>query len=138
MDMREFNEGVIAEFRANGGQLSGPMQGAPILLLTTTGRRSGTSHTTPLGFLDVEGRIVVAAANGGADVHPDWFHNIEQDQQVTVELPGATISSTGTVTGGRERTELLEALAETLPGMSDHIDATSRDIPVIVLKPQSD
>ncbi len=64
MDMREINEGVISEFRGADGQLSGPMAGAPILLLTTIGRRTGNPHTNPLGFIDVGGRLVVAGANG--------------------------------------------------------------------------
>lgn len=74
MDMREINKGVIAEFRANDGALAGPMAGAPILLLTTRGRNSGKRHTTPVGFIEADGRLAVAAANGGSDRHPDWFH----------------------------------------------------------------
>lgn len=133
MDMREINKGVIAEFRDNGGQLSGPMEGAPILLLTTTGRSSGQAYTTPVGFVDAGGRLAVAAANGGADSNPDWFRNIENDQNVTVEVPGACISAVATVVSGVERTELLDRLVEGLPGMGDHVSVTSREIPVVVL-----
>lgn len=132
MDMSEINKGVIAEFRANAGKLSGPMEGAPILLLTTTGRSSGQSYTTPVGFIDVGGRLAVAAANGGADSNPDWFKNIEKDQRVTVEVPGASISAVANISTGAERTELLGRLVEGLPGMGDHVSAISREIPVIV------
>lgn len=132
MDMREINTGVISEFRANGGKLSGPMEGAPILLLTTTGRHSGTAHTTPVGFIDVDGRLVAAAANGGSDHHPDWYRNIEHDSQVTIEVPGASIFSTATVATGAERSDLLHQIAESLPGMSDHLSATTREIPVVI------
>ena len=131
MDMREINKGVISEFRANDGRLSGPMEGAPILLLTTTGCRSGKAHTNPVGFIDVDGRLVVAAANGGGDHHPDWFVNIENDNRVTIEMPGATIPSTAKIASGAERIDLLERLAASLPGMSDHVLATTREIPVI-------
>ncbi len=132
MDMREINEGVISEFRGAGGQLSGPMAGAPILLLTTIGRRTGNPHTNPLGFIDVGGRLVVAGANGGADRHPDWYLNIERSDSVTVEVPGASIPATATIVSGDERVELLDRLAATLPGMADHIAGTDREIPVVV------
>ncbi len=131
MDMREINNGVISEFRANDGRLSGPMEGAPILLLTTTGCRSGKPHTNPVGFIDVDDRLVVAAANGGGDHHPDWFVNIQNDNRVTIEVPGATIPSIATIASGTERVDLLERLAATLPSMSDHVSATTREIPVI-------
>lgn len=133
MDMREINQDVISEFRANEGQLTGPMQGAPILLLTTTGRRSGKTHTTPVGFVDADGRLAVGAANGGADRHPDWFLNIQQDRRVTIEVPGASIPAVARVADGDERAALLRELTDTLPGMSDHIAATSRAIPVVLL-----
>ncbi len=133
MDMRAINAGVIEEFRANDGELTGPMAGAPILLLTTTGRRSGNEHTTPVGFVDAGGRLVIAAANGGSDAHPDWFLNLERDPSVTIEVPGATIRSRATVASEPERSELLARLGRELPGMSDHIDASLREIPVVIL-----
>ncbi len=133
MDMREINAGVIEEFRANGGELSGPMAGAPIMLLTTTGRRSGAEHTTPVGFIDAGGRLAIAAANGGSDDHPDWFLNLAHTERVMVEVPGATIASVATVASGAERDELLAQLVEQLPGMSDHVTNTTREIPVVIL-----
>ncbi len=132
MDMREINSGIISEFRANNGQLSGPMEGAPILLLTTTGRQSGKPHTTPVGFVDAEGLLAVAAANGGSDHHPDWFQNIESRSEVTIEVPGASVPSVARIATGTERSDLLRRMAESLPGMSDHLAATSREIPVVV------
>lgn len=132
MDMREINKGVISDFRSNDGQLSGPMEGAPILLLTTTGRSSGTSHTTPVGFIDADGRLAVAAANGGSDEQPDWFRNIEFDNNVTIEVPGATIASVAVVASGSEREDLLQRLSASLPGMDDYISAANREIPVVI------
>ncbi len=130
--MREINRGVISEFRANDGLLSGPMEGTPILLLTTTGHRSGNAHTTPVGFIDAGGRLAVAAANGGSDHHPDWYRNIEGHNQVTIELPGASIPSIATIAVGTERADLLEQLTTTLPGMADHVSAAAREIPVVI------
>lgn len=132
MDMREINKGVISEFRANGGKLSGPMEGAPVLLLTTAGRRSGDPHTTPVGFIDADGRLAVAAANGGSEQHPDWFRNIEANRHVTIEVPGASIPSVATVATGAERAKLLEELIGSLPGMSEHVSGIDREIPVVI------
>lgn len=132
MDMREINKGVVSEFRENEGRLSGPMEGAPILILTTIGHKSGAPHTTPVGFIDAGGRLVAAAANGGSDQHPDWFHNIEKNSQVTIEVPGATIPSLAVVAEGAERAELLLRLTDSLPGMSDHVGGTDRQIPVVI------
>ena len=137
MDMREINKAVISEFRSNDGKLSGPMEGAPVLLLTTTGRNSGNTHTTPVGFIDAEGRLAVAAANGGSDHNPDWFENIENDDQVTIEVPGASIRSVAMITSGAERSELLQQLSESLPGMADHMSATTREIPVVIFNEAS-
>jgi deazaflavin-dependent oxidoreductase (nitroreductase family) len=130
--MREINKGVIEEFRNNDGRLSGPMEGAPILLLTTTGRASGKDHTIPVGFIDANGRLAVAAANGGSDLHPDWYRNIEIDDQVTVEVMGSSMPSIATITVDDERRDLLRQLSEALPGMADHLSATTREIPVVV------
>lgn len=133
MDMREINERVISEFRANDGILTGPMQGAPVLLLTTTGRVSGSAHTTPLGFIDAGGRLAVAGASGGSDQHPDWYLNLAADDEVTIEIPGASIPSRAEVAVDAERVELLQQMSDRLPGMADHIAATTREIPVVIL-----
>ena len=132
-DMSQINEAVITEFRCNEGKLSGPMEGAPIMLLTTTGRRSGNRYTTPVGFIEAGGGLAIAAANGGSPHNPDWFMNLEHDSNITIEVPGATIASKAVVADGDERTALLEQLAASLPGMSEHIAATSREIPVVVI-----
>lgn len=136
-DMREINTQVIKDFREHNGELTGPMAGAPILLLTTTGRRSGGEHTSPVGFIKAGGRLVVAAANGGGDTNPDWFYNLSANPEVTVEVVGKTIASTATIVTGAERIELLDKLSQALPGMSDHIAATSRDVPVVALAERS-
>ncbi len=132
MDMRTINEGVIAEFRENDGALTGPMEGAPILLLTTIGRRSGRPHTTPLGFVEADGKLVVAAANGGADADPDWFANIVHHDRVRIEVPGASVSASAEIATGGRRVDLLTRLEASLPGMSDHLAATDREVPVVV------
>lgn len=84
--MTDFNNAIIEEFRANGGKVGGPFESARLLLLTTTGARSGKPHTVPLGFLhDGHGRMLVIASAAGSDRHPAWFHNLRADQRATVE-----------------------------------------------------
>ena len=136
MDMKAINESVISEFRENDGRLSGPMAGAPILLLTTTGRNTGKAHTTPVGFIDTGGRLAIAAANGGSDEQPHWLRNIESNNDVTIEIGGASVPSQAVVAVGTERSDLLNKLVGALPGMSDHVSATSRAIPVVILTEQ--
>src|SRR5262245_3516086 len=86
MNMREYNARLIEEYRANGGNLSGQLANSQILLLTTTGAKTGQERITPMGYrLDV-GRIVVIAADAGADKHPDWYYNLLAHPDVTVEI----------------------------------------------------
>lgn len=132
-DMREHNRALIAEYRQSEGALSGPMAGAPIVLLTTSGRRSGRPHTTPLGFVEDRGRLVVAAANGGAVGDPDWYRNVVASPTVSVELGSRAWRAVAEVVDGAERDRLFGRLADTLPGMTDYAAAAGRTIPVVVL-----
>lgn len=135
MDMSAINPEVIDEYRRTGGVLSGEMAGLPVLLLTTTGRRSGESRTTPLGYIEDRGRFVVGAAAGGAPSDPDWYHNLVAYPSVTVEVGWDAHAAEATVTTGPERDRLFERLASTLPGMRDHGATVEREIPVVVLTP---
>src|SRR5690349_16137944 len=80
------NEQVIAEYRANGGVVSGPLGGRPLLLLTTTGAKSGRPFTTPLNYSQDGERLVLIASRGGTPRHPDWYHNLVANPEVTIEL----------------------------------------------------
>jgi len=85
--LREFNDKLIEEFRANGGKvLSGPFVGAPLLLLTTTGAKSGRPTTTPLVYTRDGDRIVIIASKAGAPTHPSWYHNLKAHPTPTIEL----------------------------------------------------
>ncbi|NED57503.1 nitroreductase family deazaflavin-dependent oxidoreductase, partial [Micromonospora aurantiaca] len=83
--MSDWNRQVIEEFRANGGRVGGRFEGADLLLLTSTGRKSGARHTTPLGSMADGDRLLVFASNAGGPNHPAWYHNIRADPRVTVE-----------------------------------------------------
>src|SRR5580698_478439 len=100
-----YNQGVISEFRANHGVVSQPP--FPILLLTTTGARTGRSTTVPLGFaVDDNGRVFVMASKAGAPSHPAWFHNLRANPSVTVELGDKSFPAQAVVTEGEERDRL--------------------------------
>ena len=124
-----YNQGVIREFRANHGVVSQPP--FPILLLTTTGARTGRSATVPLGFaVDNNGRVFVIASKAGAPRHPAWFHNVRANPSVTVELGDRSFQAQAVVTEGDERDRLYGMISD---GASEYEKNTSRVFPVIVL-----
>ncbi|WBB68754.1 nitroreductase/quinone reductase family protein [Micromonospora sp. WMMD812] len=131
----EFNQQIIDEFRATGGRVTGPFEGARLILLTTTGARSGAPHTTPVAYLpDAGGRILIIASAGGAARHPDWFHNILADPQVTVEDGIFTYPARAVVLTGTERDELFARAVEADPGWAAYQSKTTRVIPVVALE----
>jgi deazaflavin-dependent oxidoreductase (nitroreductase family) len=133
INMREFNQNLIAEFRANGGKLSGRLANSHILLLTTTGARSGQPRIVPLGYGQDGGRLVVVAANAGAPAHPDWYYNLVAHPDVTVELGSERFAAHATVAQGAERADLLNRQASIVPWLPAQQEKTSREIPIVVL-----
>ncbi|MFI1396090.1 nitroreductase/quinone reductase family protein [Streptomyces sp. NPDC020681] len=130
-----FNQQIIDEFRANGGEVGGPFEGARLLLLTTTGARSGTRHTTPVGYLpDGDARILVIASAGGAPGHPDWFHNLLAHPRVTVEDGVFTYEAQAVALEGAERDRAFARAVESDPGWADYQAKTARVIPVVALE----
>lgn len=130
-----FNQPVIEEFRANHGQVGGFFEGARLILLTTTGARTGTRHTTPLGYLpDVDGTILVIASAGGAPKHPDWYRNITANPRVTVESGAFTYDAEAVVLDGEEREQAFARAVESDPGWAEYQEKTDRTIPVVALR----
>ena len=126
-----YNQGVVSEFRANHGVVSQPP--FPILLLSTTGARTGRRATVPLGFgVDDNGRVFVVASKAGAPRHPAWFHNLRADPAVTVELGDGTFQARAVVTEGEERDRLYGII--TGGAFSEYEKNTDRVFPVIVLE----
>jgi deazaflavin-dependent oxidoreductase (nitroreductase family) len=124
-----YNQGVINEFRANYGVVSQPP--FPILLLTTTGARTGRSATVPVGFaVDDSGRVFVVASKAGAPRHPAWFHNLRANPSVTVELGDRSFQARAVVTEGEERDRLYGMVS----AASEYQKNTDRVFPVIVLE----
>ncbi|MEU6146619.1 nitroreductase/quinone reductase family protein [Streptomyces sp. NPDC047081] len=129
-----FNQQVIDEFRANHGRVGGYFEGARLLLLTTTGARTGTRHTTPVGYFPDGGdRVLVIASAGGADKHPDWYRNLLAHPQVTVESGTFTYEALAVVLEGEERDQAWARAVETDAGWASYQKKTDRLIPVVAL-----
>ena len=130
----DFNQPVIEEFRANAGQVGGYFEGARLLLLTTTGARSGERHTTPVGYYPDGGeRVLVIASAGGSPQHPDWYHNLVSHPQVTVETGVFTYEARAEVLAGAARDKAFARAVEAEPGWAEYQAKTTRVIPVVAL-----
>ncbi|MDQ2584356.1 MULTISPECIES: nitroreductase/quinone reductase family protein [Saccharothrix] len=130
----DFNQQVIDEFRANGGRVGGPFEGGRLVLLTTTGARTGARHTTPVGYLPDGDRILVIASAGGSPRHPDWFRNLRANPVVQVEDGVFTYDAKATVLEGAERDAVWARAVEADPGWARYQEQTSRVIPVVALE----
>jgi deazaflavin-dependent oxidoreductase (nitroreductase family) len=131
----DFNAGVIEEFRANQGRVSGPLGGSPLLLLHHTGARSGTRRINPLVYLPDSDRYVVFASKAGAPTNPDWYHNLKANPNVSIEVGPDTIDVVASEATGEERERLFGRQAERSPQFADYQKKTDRVIPAIVLTP---
>lgn len=129
----EFNARNIAEFRSSGGKLGGPFEGAPVLLLTTTGAKSGQPRTSPMMYLPEGDRIFVFASNEGKDNHPSWYHNLRANPSATVELGTDTFAVTAVEITGAEHDRLYGIQAKRYPGFATYRERTQRVIPVVEL-----
>ncbi|EQD81355.1 cation-binding protein, partial [Saccharopolyspora erythraea D] len=122
----DFNLKIIEEFRARGGRVGGPFEGGRLLLLTTTGARTGARHTTPVGYLpDGDGRTLVIASAGGSPRHPDWFHNVVANPRVTVEDGVFTYEADAVVLEGPERDRVFARAVEFEPGWGEYQAGTT-------------
>ena len=133
-DQNTYNRQLIEEFRADRDRGGGAMKGRPLLLLTTTGAKSGQLRTKPMMFIPDGDRLLVIASNAGAPTHPDWYRNLVAHPEVTVEVGNETFKADATVTEGPERQRLWNRVVELYPFFADHQAKIARQIPVIVLK----
>jgi deazaflavin-dependent oxidoreductase (nitroreductase family) len=131
--VNDFNAAIIEEFRANGGKVAGHFEGAPLLLLTSTGARSGEAHTTPVMYLPDGERMVIFASKAGAPTNPAWYHNLLANPSTTVEVGAETVEVQATIAAGEERERLYNRQAELYPQFTDYAQKTTREIPVVVL-----
>ncbi len=133
-DQNTYNRQLIEEFRANRGKSGGPMEGRPLLLLTTTGAKSSQLRTTPMMYIPDGDRLLVIASNAGAPIHPDWYRNLVAYPEVTVEVGNEIFEAIAIVTEGTERQRLWTRVVELYPFFADHQAKVTRQIPVIVLE----
>lgn len=133
----DWNQRIIDEFRANNGKVGGPFAGAPMLLLTTTGARSGRRHTTPLVYLPEGPRYIIFASKGGAPTNPDWYHNLVAHPEAEIEVGTETVRVRAEVVTGAERDRLYAEQARLRPTFADYEAKTTRTIPVVALSRSS-
>ena len=131
--LQTWNEKIIEEFRANDGRVGGPFEGAPVLLLHTTGAKSGLERVSPMMYLEEDDRIYVFASKAGADTDPDWFHNLVAHPAVTAEIGTERSAATATPVVGAERDRIYAVQAERFPGFAEYEAKTTRVIPVVEL-----
>jgi deazaflavin-dependent oxidoreductase (nitroreductase family) len=133
-EMDDFNRAIIDEFRANEGKVGGPFDGAPVLLLTSIGAKSGEKRTTPVMYLPDGERMVIFASKGGAPTNPAWYHNLRANPGATVEVGPETVQVNAVVTSGEQRQRLFDRQAESFPQFADYAQKTTREIPVVALE----
>lgn len=131
---RGFNERNIDEFRRNGGKVGGQFEGFPLLLLTSTGAKSGAQRVNPVAYFDVDGKIYVVGSAAGRENNPAWVHNIRANPRVTVEI-GAEAPKPATVRElpRDERDSIYRIVVERAPGFGEYQERTDRLIPVFEL-----
>ena len=133
MDVKDFNKSIIDEFRANGGAVAGQFASVPLLLLTTTGAKSGQSRTNPLAYLADGDRCIIIASYAGGPKNPPWYYNLAANADVTVEVGSETFAAQATVLDEPERTEMYNRVADAMPAFAEYQSKTTRLIPVIAL-----
>jgi deazaflavin-dependent oxidoreductase (nitroreductase family) len=133
-DPNSWNQGIIDEFRANGGKVGGGFAGAPLLLLTTTGAKSGQSRTNPVMYLAEGDRLFVFASKGGAPSNPDWYYNLVANPVARVEVGTDSYDVKAGVVTGVERDRIYAQQAKLYPGFGEYQEKTSRTIPVVALE----
>ncbi|HEV7721698.1 MAG TPA: nitroreductase family deazaflavin-dependent oxidoreductase [Iamia sp.] len=133
-EFNEFNRQIIEDFRANEGQVGGGFAGAPILIVHSTGAKSGQERLSPLVFRADGDRWVIFGSKGGAPTHPDWFHNLVVNPEASIEVGTDTVPVTATVAEGDEHDRLWEAQKAAMPGFAEYEEkAGGRRIPVVIL-----
>jgi deazaflavin-dependent oxidoreductase (nitroreductase family) len=128
----------VALYRASGGRLGGRLRkGAPVLLLTTTGRKTGRRRTTPLLYVEEGDRYMVVASAGGAPSHPAWYLNLRSNPAATIQVGGRKLAVTAETAGREERARLWPRLTQMWPHYDDYQAKTRREIPVVILAPSA-
>ncbi len=133
LDFNDWNRQIIEEFRTNKGKVRGSFEGVPLLLLTTTGAKSGQQRINPLTYLLAGERLFIFAAKGGAPTNPDWYHNLVAHPHVIVEVGIEQFEATAVPISGEERDQIYAREVQAHPGAAEYEKMTTRKIPVVEL-----
>jgi len=134
--MTDWNKAVIEEFRENEGKVGGHFEKMSLLLLHTTGAKSGAPRINPVVYMSDGDRLVIIASKGGAPTDPDWYYNLVAIPDVSVEVGNEQFQARATVATDPERTELYKKMSTLYPFFAEYQEKTERDIPVVVLSHQ--
>jgi len=129
----DWNHQVIEEFRSNKGKVGGMFEGAPLLLLTTTGAKSGQQRISPLVYLPDGEHVFIFASKGGAPTNPDWYHNLVAHPHVTVEVGTEQFEATAVIVEGEARDQIYTKQEQRMSNFADYASKTTRKIPVVEL-----
>ncbi|MEJ2862863.1 nitroreductase family deazaflavin-dependent oxidoreductase [Actinomycetospora flava] len=130
----DWNQQIIEEFRANEGRVGGQFEGAPLLLLHHTGRKTGTERVTPMMYQRVGDGYAVFASYAGMDVHPAWYHNLVANPDVSAEIGADTVALRARDLPADEREPIWEQQKQDYPGFAGYEAKTDRVIPVVLLE----
>src|SRR5271166_6650558 len=135
--IKAFNKTVTHEFRASDGKVGGQFEGADLLLLTTTGAKSGQPRVSPLAYFRIDGKLLIIGSFAGADVNPAWVHNLRANPSAHVEIGNDAADVTARELPSDERDELFGKITAAAPGFAEYQAKTSRVIPIFELQPAS-
>lgn len=132
--IKAFNQQIADEFRANQGKVGGPFENSDILLLTTTGAKSGQPRLSPLAYFRVDGKLIIIGSFAGADFDPGWVHNLRANPQAHIEVGTDAFDATARELPPAEREEIFPKIVAAAPGFAEYQAKTSRVIPLFELQ----
>jgi deazaflavin-dependent oxidoreductase (nitroreductase family) len=132
--MKDFNKSIVDEFRANDGKVGGQFAGANLLLLTTTGAKSGQPRLAPLAYFTIDSKLLIIGSKAGADTNPDWVHNLRANPAAHIEVGSDAYDVTSRELPKEERDGLFDKIVAAAPGFGEYQSKTSRVIPLFELR----
>ncbi|OBF26718.1 deazaflavin-dependent nitroreductase [Mycobacterium sp. ACS1612] len=132
--MKAFNKSIVDEFRANGGVVGGPFEGATLLLLTSTGAKSGQPRLAPLAYFTIDAKMIIVGSKAGADTNPDWVHNLRANPRAHVEVGTDGYDVVARELPQQERDAIYPKVVALAPGFGEYQAKTSRVIPLFELQ----
>jgi len=133
-DIKAFNADIVDEFRANGGKVGGPFEGGNLLLLTTTGKKSGQPRISPLAYFTIDDRIIIIGSKAGADTNPDWVHNLRAQPRAHIEIGTTAYDVVARELPPAERDDVYPKVVAAAPAFGEYQAKTSRVIPLFELQ----